>query len=72
MTEFAKEIRNEAFENNLILRDPISHQIMNKVCKEMDIPIQEFENLIIWAYQNRKSNMTGVNTVIDELLNKMD
>ena len=72
MTEFAEEIINEAFENNLILRDPISYQIMNKVCKEMDIPIQEFANLIIWAYQNRKSNMTGVNTVIDELLNKMD
>lgn len=67
-----KKTLNEAFQNTLILKDETSLQILNEVCQEQNIPIEEFRKLIIWQAENKNSTLSGVNKVIDEVLSAME
>lgn len=69
--EFSPETLNNAFQNTIILKDKKSLEIINEVCKEKNISLEKFAELIIWTYQNKNSTMQGVNERIDELLNSM-
>ena len=67
-----KKTLNEAFQNTLILKDETSLNILNEVCQEKNIPIDEFAKLIIWQYQNKNKTNLGINSLIDEIIDNME
>ena len=67
-----KTLKDEAFQNTLILKDETSLQILDKVCQEKNIPTDEFCKLIIWQYQNKNSTLKGVSGVIKEVIDNME
>ena len=69
---FSRKTIHKAFQNTLILKDETSLQILEDVCKEKNIPLPAFEELIIFAYKNRGRTMSGAKTVINDALEKME
>lgn len=69
---FSENTLNTPFQNVLILKDKTSLHILNEVCQEQNIPIEEFCKLIIWQAENKNSTLLGVNKVIDEVLSAME
>lgn len=61
---------SKEFQNALILKDNTSLQILEDVCKEKNIPLPAFVDLIRAAYKNKIRNR--VKEDIDAVLNKME